>query len=108
MRSRLAKRGRLCRQVVVVVYSEFGRRVKANASDGTDHGTASLMLVMGGAVKGGRIAGDWPGLSRLQDDRDLRVATDSRSVMKAILRDHLGLERPQNRYSETARAVSAE
>jgi uncharacterized protein (DUF1501 family) len=38
------------------------------------------------------IAGDWPGLSRLQDDRDLRVATDSLGVMKAILRDHLGLD----------------
>jgi uncharacterized protein (DUF1501 family) len=49
-------------------------------------------MVMGGAVKGGRVAGDWPGLARLQDDRDLRVTTDSRTVMKGILRDHLGLD----------------
>ena len=72
--------------------SIVGRTVRVNGTNGTDHGTASLMFVMGGAVKGGRIAGDWPGLGRLQDDRDLRVATDSRGVMKAILRDHLGLD----------------
>jgi uncharacterized protein (DUF1501 family) len=80
------------RQTVVVAVTEFGRTVAVNGNDGTDHGTASVLLVMGGAVKGGRIAGDWPGLARLQDDRDLRVATDSRSVMKGILRDHLGAD----------------
>ena len=80
------------RETVVVSVTEFGRTGRVNGTNGTDHGTASLRLVMGGAVKGGRIAGDWPGLSRLQDDRDLRVATDSRSVMKAILRDHLGID----------------
>jgi uncharacterized protein (DUF1501 family) len=47
---------------------------------------------MGGAIKGGRIAGDWPGLDRLEDNRDLRVATDSRRVMKGLLRDHVGLD----------------
>lgn len=80
------------RQTVVVAVTEFGRTVAVNGNNGTDHGTASLLLVMGGAVKGGRVAGDWPGLARLQDDRDLRVTTDSRSVMKGILRDHLGLD----------------
>jgi len=80
------------RETLVVSVTEFGRTVRVNGTNGTDHGTASLMFVMGGAVKGGRIAGDWPGLSRLQDDRDLRVATDSRGVMKAILRGHLGLD----------------
>jgi uncharacterized protein (DUF1501 family) len=80
------------RETVVVSVTEFGRTVRVNGTNGTDHGTASLMFVMGGAVKGGRIAGDWPGLRQLQDDRDLRVATDSRAVMKAILRDHLGLD----------------
>ena len=79
------------RQTVLVTVTEFGRTVRVNGNDGTDHGTASLMLVLGGAVKGGRIAGDWPGLKQLQDDRDLRVATDSRAVMKGVLRDHLGL-----------------
>ena len=80
------------RETVVVTVTEFGRTVHVNGTNGTDHGTASLMFVMGGAVKGGRIAGDWPGLARLQDNRDLRVTTDSRGVMKAILRDHLGLD----------------
>jgi len=79
-------------ETVVVSVTEFGRTVRVNGTNGTDHGTASLMFVMGGAVKGGRVAGDWPSLSRLQDDRDLRVATDSRGVMKALLRDHLGLD----------------
>jgi uncharacterized protein (DUF1501 family) len=80
------------RRTVVVVVTEFGRTVAPNGNGGTDHGTASAMLVMGGAAKGGRVHGDWPGLAQLQDDRDLRVATDSRSVMKGILRDHLGLD----------------
>ena len=80
------------RETVVVSVTEFGRTVRVNGTNGTDHGTASLMFLMGGAVKGGRIAGDWPGLAQLQDDRDLRVATDSRGVVKAILRDHLGLD----------------
>jgi uncharacterized protein (DUF1501 family) len=80
------------RGTVLVAVTEFGRTVAVNGNDGTDHGTASVLLVMGGAVKGGRIAGDWPGLARLQDDRDLRVATDSRRVMKGLLRDHLGLD----------------
>jgi uncharacterized protein (DUF1501 family) len=79
-------------QTVVVAVTEFGRTVAANGNNGTDHGTASVLFVMGGAVKGGRMAGDWPGLERLEEDRDLRVATDSRRVMKAVLRDHLGLD----------------
>ncbi len=80
------------RRTVVVAVTEFGRTVAVNGNNGTDHGTASVLLVLGGAVKGGRIHGDWPGLDRLQDDRDLRVATDARSVMKGILRDHLGVD----------------
>lgn len=80
------------RRTVVVAVTEFGRTVAVNGNNGTDHGTASVLLVLGGAVKGGRIHGDWPGLDRLDDDRDLRVATDSRAVMKGILRDHLGLD----------------
>lgn len=80
------------RDTVLVTVTEFGRTVRVNGTNGTDHGTASLMFVMGGAVRGGRIAGDWPGLAQLQDDRDLRVATDSRAVMKGILRDHFGID----------------
>ncbi|MGO8920628.1 MAG: DUF1501 domain-containing protein [Stellaceae bacterium] len=80
------------RQTALVAVTEFGRTVAVNGNGGTDHGTASVLLLMGGAVKGGRMLGDWPGLAQLQDDRDLRVATDSRRVMKALLRDHLGLD----------------
>jgi len=78
-------------KTVLVTVTEFGRTVHVNGTNGTDHGTASLMFVMGGAVKGNRVAGDWPGLRDLQDNRDLRVATDSRAVMKGLLRDHLGI-----------------
>ena len=80
------------RQTVLVAVTEFGRTVAVNGNNGTDHGTASVLTVMGGAIKGGRVAGDWPGFDQLEDNRDLRVATDSRRVMKAILRDHLGLD----------------
>lgn len=80
------------KETALVAVTEFGRTVAVNGNNGTDHGTASVLLVMGGAVKGGRMGGDWPGLDRLEEDRDLRVATDSRRVMKAILRDHLGLD----------------
>lgn len=80
-------------QTVVVAVTEFGRTVAVNGNNGTDHGTASVVFVMGGAVKGGRVAGDWPGLAQLQDNRDLRMTTDARAVMKAVLRDHFGLAR---------------
>ena len=79
-------------KTAVIAVTEFGRTVAVNGTNGTDHGTASVMLVMGGAVKGGRLYGDWPGLAQLQDDRDLRVATDSRAVLKGVLRDHLGID----------------
>jgi len=79
-------------ETAVVAVTEFGRTVAVNGNGGTDHGTASVLLLMGGAVKGGRIAGDWPGLDRLEDNRDLRVATDSRCAMKGLLRDHLGID----------------
>jgi len=84
--------GPVWRRTVVIAVTEFGRTVAVNGNNGTDHGTASVVLVLGGAIKGGRLYGDWPGLDQLQDDRDLRVATDSRTVMKAVLRDHLGLD----------------
>jgi uncharacterized protein (DUF1501 family) len=78
-------------RTVVVCLTEFGRTVAPNGTGGTDHGTASVTLLLGGAVRGGRIAGDWTGLDRLEEDRDLRAATDIRAVLKGVLRDHLGL-----------------
>ncbi|MDI1463752.1 DUF1501 domain-containing protein [Catellatospora sp. KI3] len=79
------------RKVVVVIYSEFGRRVRANSSDGTDHGTASDMLIAGPAVNGGRLVGDQPSLTDL-DDGDLKFHTDFRDVYAAILTDVLGAD----------------
>ncbi|MET7393441.1 DUF1501 domain-containing protein [Dactylosporangium sp. NPDC005572] len=75
------------RRVVVAVYSEFGRRVAANGSDGTDHGTASNMFVLGSPVKGG-LFGEQPSLADL-DNGDLKFTTDFRSVYAALLRDVL-------------------
>lgn len=80
------------KETVLVAVTEFGRTVAVNGNNGTDHGTASALFVMGGRVKGGLVAGDWPGLDHLEEDRDLRVAVDSRTVMKGILRDHLGID----------------
>lgn len=76
--------------VVVVAYSEFGRRVRANASQGTDHGTAGDVLVLGDRVRGGFI-GEAPSLTDLVDG-DLRVTTDFRGVYAALLRDVLGTD----------------
>lgn len=80
------------KQTALVAVTEFGRTVAVNGTNGTDHGTASVMVAMGGAVKGGRVAGDWPGLAQLEENRDLKLATDGRRVMKALLRDHLGVD----------------
>ncbi len=78
------------KKVVVAVYSEFGRRVAANANDGTDHGTSGPVLVMGEAVKGG-FYGDEPSLTDL-DDGDLKVTTDFRDVYATLLERVLGAD----------------
>jgi len=73
-------------QVVMSTVTEFGRRVDENASNGTDHGWASSMFVLGGRVNGGRILGEFPGLQPTQlVDGDVRVTTDYRSVLGEIL-----------------------
>ena len=78
----------------IVVSSEFGRTAAANGTKGTDHGTGGLTMLLGGAVKGGKIHGDWPGLnpSVLYEGRDLFPANDVTSILKGVLRDHLGLD----------------
>ncbi len=78
------------RDVVVAVYSEFGRRVKANASDGTDHGTASSMFLVGSGIHGG-MYGEQPSLTDL-DDGDLVHTTDFRDVYATLLHDVLGAD----------------
>ena len=77
----------------VVLMTEFGRTAHVNGTDGTDHGTATTALLFGGAVKGGRVIADWPGLkpAQLYERRDLAPTTDLRAVLKGVLRDHLGL-----------------
>jgi uncharacterized protein (DUF1501 family) len=74
--------------VVVLVYSEFGRRVKANASEGTDHGTSGPVFVLGSRIKGG-LYGEQPSLSNLRND-DLAVTTDFRDIYATLLEKVLG------------------
>lgn len=76
----------------VVAVSEFGRTIRVNGSGGTDHGTGGLAILAGGAIKGGRMYGDWPTLksAALFENRDLMPTVDSRSVFKGLLRDQLG------------------
>jgi uncharacterized protein (DUF1501 family) len=80
-------------QTVVMVVTEFGRNVRINGCSGTDHGTGTVALLAGGAVNGGRVVSDWPGLapSDLFDGRDLMPTIDLRSVFKGVLKDHLGV-----------------
>jgi uncharacterized protein (DUF1501 family) len=87
------------RDTVVAVMTEFGRTARINGTEGTDHGTATVALLVGGALKGGRVTADWPGLkdADLYQQRDLKPTTDLRAVLKGVLRDHL-------RVNETALA----
>lgn len=75
----------------VLLATEFGRTVAENGTRGTDHGTATAAYLLGGAVNGGSVVADWPGLSArgLYQDRDLRPTLDLRSVMKGLLAEHL-------------------
>jgi uncharacterized protein (DUF1501 family) len=78
-------------RTAVVVVSEFGRTVAGNGTGGTDHGSGGVGLLLGGAVAGGRVLGQWPGLAHLRDGRDLRPSTDSRSLFKGLLPALLGV-----------------
>jgi uncharacterized protein (DUF1501 family) len=79
---------------VIVVMSEFGRTVHENGNRGTDHGHGNAMWVMGGPVAGGKVYGTWPGLApeALYEGRDLAVTTDFRSVIAAVLADHMKID----------------
>ena len=81
-------------KTVVIVVTEFGRTVKVNGTAGTDHGTATAAMLLGGAVNGGRVIADWPGLSAsdLYEGRDLQPTTDLRGVFKGVLAQHLHLD----------------
>lgn len=81
-------------RTAVLVVTEFGRTAAMNGTRGTDHGTAGCAFLAGGAVRGGRVITDWPGLSRaaLLDGRDLRPSLDLRSVFKTVLSEHLRVD----------------
>jgi uncharacterized protein (DUF1501 family) len=105
--------GQVWRDTVIVVATEFGREVAINGTLGTDHGSGGAAFVLGGAVKGGRVIADWPGLGKRErfEGRDLRTTTDLRAVLKGVLADHLqvnarSLEREVFPGSEAVRAVT--
>src|SRR5262249_46284507 len=78
-------------ETVVVLITEFGRTARLNGNDGTDHGPATAALLAGGALKGGQVIADWPGLKEadLYENRDLWPTTDLRAVLKGLTEEHL-------------------
>jgi uncharacterized protein (DUF1501 family) len=87
--------GDVWRRTVVLVATEFGREVAVNGNAGTDHGTGGAAFLLGGAVKGGRVIADWPGLAKKDrfEGRDLRITTDLRAVYRSVLGEHLRVAR---------------
>jgi uncharacterized protein (DUF1501 family) len=86
--------GAAWRETVVAVITEFGRTARINGTNGTDHGTGTVAFLAGGALRGGRVVADWPGLkaAQLYEARDLAPTTDLRAVLKGLLRDHLRVD----------------
>jgi uncharacterized protein (DUF1501 family) len=82
------------RESVVALVTEFGRTARINGTDGTDHGTGTVAVLAGGALQGGRVIADWPGLkaANLYENRDLKATTDLRAVLKGVLKDHLRVD----------------
>ena len=91
LRSLKEQLGPVWNNTAVLLATEFGRTAAINGTRGTDHGTASAAFLLGGAVKGGRVVVDWPGLSAraLYQGRDLMPTLDIRSVLKGVLQEHL-------------------
>jgi uncharacterized protein (DUF1501 family) len=85
--------GAAWKNTALLVVTEFGRTVAVNGTRGTDHGTATCAFLAGGAVAGGRVIADWPGLANgdLYQQRDLKPTLDLRSVFKGVLASHLGV-----------------
>jgi len=86
--------GEAWNETVVTLVTEFGRTARINGNQGTDHGTGTVALLAGGALKGGRVVADWPGVKEadLYEKRDLKATTDLRAVLKGLLRDHLRVD----------------
>ncbi|MBO9545553.1 DUF1501 domain-containing protein [Caulobacter sp.] len=83
------------KNTVVIAVTEFGRTARVNGTGGTDHGTASTGLILGGALKKGGIVGDWPGLAQnaLFENRDTAPTLDMRGLFKGVLADHMAVDR---------------
>ena len=86
--------GPVYQDTAIVVMSEFGRTVHENGDGGTDHGHGNVMWLLGGGIKGGKVYGEWPGLSNTQlyQGRDLAISTDFRDVIVSLLESHLQLD----------------
>lgn len=95
-------------QTVVLVATEFGRTAAANGTNGTDHGTASAAMLIGGAVQGGRVVADWPGLTRLYEGRDLQPTLGLDQLVAGVCAEHFALD-PQrlarSLFPQTARSA---
>jgi len=85
--------GEAWKDTAVVTITEFGRTVKGNGTGGTDHGTASVAFLAGGSVNGGKVIGDWPGLNKLYDGRDLLPVNDLRALLKSLLQQQLSISK---------------
>ncbi|AEH84584.1 MULTISPECIES: DUF1501 domain-containing protein [Mesorhizobium] len=85
--------GERWKDTAIVAITEFGRTAQINGTVGTDHGTGTVVLLAGGAIKGGRVIADWPGLkpAQLFEQRDLAPTSDVRAVLKGLLADQFGL-----------------
>ncbi|TPL89180.1 DUF1501 domain-containing protein [Mesorhizobium sp. B2-3-14] len=85
--------GERWKNTAIVTITEFGRTARINGTVGTDHGTGTVVLLAGGAIKGGRVIADWPGLkpAQLYQQRDLAPTSDVRAVLKGLLADQFGL-----------------
>jgi uncharacterized protein (DUF1501 family) len=94
LRARSDGLGPLWAQSAVLVVTEFGRTAAVNGTRGTDHGTGGCAFLAGGAVRGGRVIAEWPGLARaaLLENRDLRPTLDLRSVFKGVLGEHMRID----------------
>ena len=97
------------KNTAVLIATEFGRTAAINGTRGTDHGTGAAAFLLGGAVQGGRVLSDWPGLSTssLYESRDLKPTLDIRSIMKSVLADHIhvpGLALENDVFPDSAKA----
>lgn len=84
--------GPVWKDTAILVVTEFGRTARINGTEGTDHGTGTTAFLAGGAIRGGRVITDWPGLkeAQLRDGRDLAATTDLRAIIKGVATDLLG------------------